>query len=40
MDAGAPIIVTFNKRDFLGCERFGIRVLRPREYLQEIGEIQ
>lgn len=39
VDAGAPVIVTFNKRDFVGSERFGVRVLNPREYLQEIGEI-
>ena len=39
VDADAPIIVTFNTRDFVGSERFGIRVVTPREYLQEIGEI-
>ncbi|MCK6528204.1 PIN domain-containing protein [Myxococcota bacterium] len=38
VDAGAAVIVTFNKRDFVGTDRFGIRVLTPREYLQEIGE--
>ena len=39
VDAGAPIIVTVNKRDFAGADRFGVRVLTPREYLQEIGDI-
>jgi putative PIN family toxin of toxin-antitoxin system len=39
VDAGAPVIVTFNKRDFVGTERFGIGVLTPREYLQQIGDI-
>ncbi len=39
VDAGAPVIVTFNLRDFVGVDRFGIRALTPREYLQEIGEI-
>ena len=39
VDADAPTIVTFNTRDFVGSERFGIRVVTPREYLQEIGEI-
>lgn len=39
VDAGAPVIVTFNRRDFAGAERFGVRVLTPREYLQEIGDI-
>ena len=39
VDAGAPVIVTFNLRDFVGVDRFGIRALTPREYLQDIGEI-
>ena len=39
VDAGSPVIVTFNKRDFVGIDRFGIRVLTPRDYLQEIGDI-
>ena len=39
VDAGAPIIVTFNTRDFAGSERFGIRVVTPRAYLQEIGDL-
>ncbi|MFZ5477351.1 MAG: PIN domain-containing protein [Myxococcota bacterium] len=39
VDAGAPVIITFNGRDFAGAERFGVRVLTPREYLQEIGAI-
>jgi predicted nucleic acid-binding protein len=39
VDAGAPVIVTFNRRDFAGAERFGVRVLTPREYLQELGDI-
>ena len=30
-------IVTFNKQDFRGCERFGLRLLTPAELLQEIG---
>lgn len=39
VDAGAPVIVTFNRRDFAGTDRFGIRALTPREYLREIGEL-
>ncbi|MDP2313555.1 MAG: PIN domain-containing protein [Pseudomonadota bacterium] len=39
VDAGAPVIVTFNLRDFVGVDRFGVRALTPREYLQEIGEV-
>ncbi len=39
VDAGAPVIVTFNFRDFVGVDRFGIRALTLREYLREMGEI-
>ena len=37
--AGCEAIITYNKNDFGGVERFGIRVVTPREFLQEIGEI-
>jgi putative PIN family toxin of toxin-antitoxin system len=33
-------IVTYNKRDFQGADKFGLRVLDSRELLAEIGEIQ
>ena len=36
---GCDAIVTFNRRDFAGVERFGIRILSPREFLSEIGEL-
>ncbi len=32
-------IVTYNVRDFIGVEEFGIKALTPKEFLQEIGEI-
>lgn len=35
--AGATFIVTFNVRDFDGLERFGVRALTPREFLNIIG---
>lgn len=35
--AKCDAIVTFNKRDFRGCEKFGIRLLTPVELLREIG---
>jgi putative PIN family toxin of toxin-antitoxin system len=38
--AGCDAIVTYNKRDFKGIERFGLRVLDPRELLSEIGVIK
>ena len=31
-------IVTFNKRDFKGCETFGINLATPQEFLHMIGE--
>jgi len=36
--AGSATIVTFNRVDFRGAERFGVRVCGPREFLAEIGE--
>jgi len=32
-------IVTYNQRDFGGAETLGIRVMDPRTFLQEIGEL-
>ena len=37
--AGCDAIITYNKRDFRGVERFGLRVLDPWELLSEIGVI-
>jgi putative PIN family toxin of toxin-antitoxin system len=37
--ANCDAIVTFNKRDFGGCEQFGVRLLTPFELLVEIGVI-
>lgn len=36
--AGCSIIVTHNRRDFEAARQFGIRVLRPADFLAEIGE--
>ena len=36
--AGCETIVTFNLRDFRGVERFGIKALRPQDFLQTLGE--
>ena len=35
--SGSAAIVTFNKHDFRGCERFGLLLLTPAELLQKIG---
>lgn len=39
VEAGAECIVTFNKRDFEGAQRFGIRVVTPWEFLKRIGRL-
>ena len=35
--AGCSVIVTHNRRDFVGADRFGIRVLTPAGFLRQIG---
>ena len=35
--AGCYAIVTFNQRDFRGAEAFGLKVMTPKEFLQELG---
>ena len=37
VEAECQFIVTHNTRDFAGAERFGIRVVTPREFLQQSG---
>ena len=37
--ANCECILTDNARDFQGVEQFGIRVLTPKEFLTEIGEL-
>ncbi len=36
---GCDAIITYNKRHFRHVERFGLRVLDPKEFLAEIGAI-
>ena len=38
--AGCDYIITYNKRDFPGIERFGIQSLTAQEFLQLLGELQ
>ena len=38
--AGCEYIVTYNRRDFAGVERFGLKVVTPKEFLEEIGELR
>lgn len=37
--ASCDFIVTHNKKDFQGVERFGLEVVTPKEFLEEIGEL-
>src|SRR5580698_181236 len=38
VESRADFLVTFNGRDFAGAERFGVRVISPREFLAIMGE--
>ncbi len=37
--AQCQYLVTFNRAHYRGAEQFGIHVVTPREFLQEIGEL-
>ena len=37
VEAGCTRIVTFNAHDFRGIEQFGLRAVRPQDFLKEIG---
>lgn len=39
VEANCDAIVTYKKKDFAGVERFGLRLLTPKEFLEEIGEL-
>lgn len=32
-------IITFNQKDFIGIEQFGLQAIGPKQFLQEIGAI-
>lgn len=38
--ANADYIVTYNLRDFVGAETFGIKVITPKDFLQILGDIK
>ena len=40
VSASCDTIVTFNQRDFAGAEQFGIQLMRPGEFLRQIGELE
>lgn len=37
--AGCDAIVSYNKRDFVGVDRFGLKVCDAKEFLTEIGAL-
>ena len=37
--AGCDSVVTYNTRDFIGIERFGLKAITPAEFLQSIGAL-
>jgi len=37
VEAACDFIVTFNARDFVGAERFGVRVITPQGLLRQLG---
>lgn len=39
VESRADFVLTFNTRDFVGADRFGVRVISPREFLAIIGKV-
>jgi putative PIN family toxin of toxin-antitoxin system len=37
VECSADYLVTFNKRDFVEASQFGLKVVSPREFLEELG---
>lgn len=40
VESNCDYIITFNTKDFLATDRFGIRAIRPIDFLRIIGEIR
>ena len=40
VNSNSDFLITFNKKHFVGIDKFGIAVLNPKEFLQKIGEIK
>ncbi len=38
--SNADYILTYNLRDFVGAEKFGIKVITPKEFFQILGDIK
>lgn len=40
VSAQCEAIITYNKKDFVGVEQFGLQVMSPKELLEQIGELK
>ena len=38
--SGADAVVTYNKVDFKGIEQFGVKIVSPKDFLKQIGELK
>ncbi|GCL39446.1 putative toxin-antitoxin system toxin component, PIN family [Sphaerospermopsis sp. FACHB-1094] len=39
VECQADFIITYNQKDLQAAEKFGIRVLTPKQFLQQVGEL-
>ena len=39
VESESEYIITYNKSDFKGVEKFGVKAITPKEFLKKIGEI-
>mgnify|MGYP005845337751 CR=1 FL=1 len=39
VESESDYVITYNRRDFAGLERFGLQALAPRPFLELIGEV-
>ncbi|MBI9072911.1 MAG: hypothetical protein JEY94_15020 [Melioribacteraceae bacterium] len=40
VESECDYIITFNKKDFIGIEKFNIKILSPKELFKKIGELK
>ncbi len=40
IESESEFIVTFNKNDFKGVDKFGLKTITPKEFLKRIGELK
>jgi putative PIN family toxin of toxin-antitoxin system len=40
VSAQCETIITYNKKDFVGVEQFGLQVMTPKEFLEVMGELK